>query len=64
MIAEPECHKRNCRWYIGIKNDGTEETERHYCAAFPDMIPDEIAYGDNKHIDPFPNDSGIQYEEQ
>jgi len=32
------------------------------CAAFPDGIPNEIAYGKNKHAKPFPGDHGIQYE--
>ena len=37
---------------MGVKNDGDESTERPYCAAFPDGIPEEIAYGDNKHLKP------------
>jgi len=37
--------------YLGIiQPDGKKElTERNYCRAFPDGIPDGIAYGDNKH---------------
>lgn len=42
--------------------DGTERTERVVCAAFPDRIPDEIAYGDKLHLQPYPGDRGIQYE--
>jgi hypothetical protein len=41
--------------------DGTEATEFVYCKAFPDGIPSEIAYGDNKHLKPYPGDNGIQY---
>ena len=32
------------------------------CEAFPDGIPDEIAYGDNPHTSPFPGDHGIRFE--
>jgi hypothetical protein len=32
------------------------------CAAFPDGIPDEIAYGTVMHNEPYANDHGIQYE--
>ena len=49
MIQEPKCFKRKCKHFIGVKNDGDETTERVYCAAYPDMIPDVIAYGTNKH---------------
>lgn len=52
MIKTPECHKRECKHYLGIKNDGDELTERSYCDAFNDQIPDEIAYGSNKHLKP------------
>ena len=51
MIAEPNCHKRDCKHFEGVKQpDGTEFTEFVYCAAFPDGIPYEISYGDNKHL--------------
>jgi hypothetical protein len=47
---EPNCWKRKCKHYLGIiQPDGTELTERNACKAFPDGIPYEIAYGDNKH---------------
>jgi hypothetical protein len=49
MIQEPKCSKRNCIHFIGVKNDGDETTERVVCAAYPDGIPDVIAYGKNKH---------------
>lgn len=51
MLIEPNCHKRDCRHYIGVKNDGVgdESTERVYCSAFPDRIPDKIAYGNDLH---------------
>ena len=52
MINTPECYKRKCKQYQGIKNDGDELTERPYCKAFTDQIPDDIAYGSNKHLKP------------
>ena len=55
MIAEPNCHKRNCKYFIGVKNDGVEINERVYCKAFLDSIPNEIAYGNNKHLKPLIN---------
>lgn len=62
MLARPQCHIRQCKHFVGAKNDGDETTERVVCHAFPDGIPDEIAYGDNLHLKPFPGDNGIQYE--
>ena len=61
MIREPECSKRECKYYTGVKNDGDETTERVVCEAFPDGIPDEIAYGENDHTEPFEGDSGISF---
>lgn len=50
MIAEPECSKRKCLYFLGVfQKDGDEVTEVVYCTAFPEGIPDEIAYGDDKH---------------
>lgn len=58
-----KCWDRQCRHYAGIRQpDGTERIENHYCRAFPTKIPDEIAYGDNLHLSPYPGDHGIQYE--
>jgi len=63
MITEPVCSKRKCRWFFGVKQDEeVEATERVVCAAFPDGIPEEIAYGDNLHTSPHPGDDGIQFE--
>ena len=68
MLAEPQCSKRKCKHFIGVKSDSTEmepeKNERVVCEAFPDGIPAEIAYGRNKHLKPFPGDNGIQYEKE
>lgn len=62
MLAPPKCDARHCVYYDGVSQpDGTEMTERVVCRAFPEGIPDEIAYGDNKHTAPFPGDHGIRY---
>ena len=65
MIAEPRCHKRRCRHFTGVSQpDGTELSERVVCAAFPDGIPDAIAYKGNLHTRPYPGDHGIQFEKE
>jgi len=66
MIVEPKCSIRNCKHFIGVKQpDGTEHSEIVYCEAFPNKIPDEIAYGNNKHLKPLPNQKNdIVFEEE
>jgi hypothetical protein len=45
MIDTPECFKRRCIHYTGvIQPDGTEQTEKPACKAFPNGIPDKIAF--------------------
>ena len=63
-LVEPvPCSEKRCRHYRGIDQpDGTEATERHVCAAFPQGIPAEIVRGANMHTGPVPGDHGIQYE--
>lgn len=52
MIREPKCSKRKCKYYQGIiKPDGSEKTEQPACQAYPDGIPNDIAYGDDKHLE-------------
>ena len=56
MLEEPKCWIRKCKYYLGIiQPDGTEKTEVNNCEAFPDGIPEEIAYGNNKHLKVLPN---------
>lgn len=69
MLIEPNCFKRKCKNFIGVhgdrdkQNEYREETERVYCKAFSDRIPNEIAYGKNKHLKPLKNQKNkIVYE--
>ncbi len=66
MLAEPRCFQRQCKHYLGIiKSDGTEMTETNHCKAFPKHIPVEIAYGNNLHLKPLPDqDNDIVFEKQ
>lgn len=60
MMMEPKCFTRNCAHFQGV--DGEEPDQVVVCAAFPEGIPDAIAYGMNRHTTPFPGDNGIQFE--
>ena len=63
MLNIPQCYIRNCKHFTGAKQDDSDErTERPVCEAFPDGIPNGIAYGDNKHLKPVEGDHGIQFE--
>jgi len=66
MIFEPKCFTRKCKHYLGvIQSDGTEMTEVNSCEAFPDGIPKDIAYGNNKHLKVLPNQKNdIIYEKK
>lgn len=63
MLLEPRCSERNCIHFQGVRNDGDESTERVFCVAFPDRIPNKIAYGKNKHTRAVKGDHGIRFEE-
>jgi len=59
MLLEPKCWTRHCTHFTGvIQPDGSEESEVNACEAFPNGIPDEIAYGDDLHLDVKPNQVG------
>lgn len=52
MIQEPNCHKRGCKHYLGVAQPNNEEKgERPVCSAYPDGIPEDIAYGSDKHLE-------------
>ena len=60
---QPQCDRRNCKHFMGLEWLGAEEdSETPVCAAFPKGIPDEIAFGDDLHLEPVPGDHGIQFE--
>lgn len=69
-LIQPNCFERQCKHFIGIAQD-PEEKEKEgkdgiqvvNCTAFPKGIPDEIAYGTNKHLVPYPGqENNIVYE--
>ena len=64
MLETPKCWIRKCRHFVGVKQDNEdEETERIVCKAFPDGIPEKIAYGTNQHEKPLPDqENDIVYE--
>ena len=57
MIKEPNCYKRKCLHFIGIQyvDKDVSTAAVSICKAFPEGIPDEIAYRDNMHLKPLPN---------
>ena len=62
MLETPNCFIRHCKHYLGVKRLGEEEiTEVQYCRAFPDGIPGDIAYGDNRHYLAYPGDHGVRF---
>ena len=65
-LSEPKCYARKCKHFIGVKKpkDSVEDGEILVCKAFPNGIPDSIAYGNNKHITSFLEDHGIQFEKE
>lgn len=57
----------NCKHFIGMietPQEGPMEADILLgCKAFPKGIPQPIADDEIKHIEPYPGDNGIQYEE-
>ena len=65
MLKEPRCFTRGCKHFMGVKQDKQEEsTERPICRAFPNGIPNVIAYGQHDHLEAHPGDHGIQFEKE
>lgn len=60
-MIEPKCHQRQCRHFEGAKSVSSTSTDtvKVVCPAFPDGIPDDIAYGSNKHLKPYPGQRGF-----
>ena len=57
----PNCANRGCKHFIGWKGR-YGKAYNLICKAFPKGIPEEIAYGPNLHLKPYPGDHGIQFE--
>jgi len=47
MMSAPKCYDRNCIYYMGHDHVGDKLIQT--CAAYPEGIPDSIAYGDDLH---------------
>lgn len=62
MLREPRCFARQCKHFLGVNDVNQEVEQLVVCKAFPEGIPDEIAYGDDLHLKPVEGDRGIQYE--
>lgn len=69
MLPTPNCYKRECKHFQGVKKDkpGDEATEFYYCPAFPKWpgIPDSIAMGNDEHFEVVEGQTGdTVYEEE
>lgn len=61
-MREPNCSARKCKHFIGVKEDDRPNSpDVVICKAFPEGIPDAIAYGSNPHRSPYQGDHGIQF---
>lgn len=63
-IRAPRCFVRRCHWYGGVKDLASTTGDLmpfyiHVCPAFPNGIPEEIAYGTNKHLTLHPQQVGL-----
>jgi hypothetical protein len=50
QVAPPNCFKRGCKHYDNVAWLG-EMKFIHVCIAFPKGIPEDIAYGNNEHLE-------------
>jgi len=65
QVLAPNCYYRECKHYLGViqpdKDD--EKSQVPNCTAFPKGIPEEISYGDEKHLVKYPEqENDIVYE--
>lgn len=53
MNRPPRCWKRRCKHYIGVVRqvEEDESSEVPVCKAFPEGIPNDIAYGIDPHLE-------------
>lgn len=61
MIDEPRCSARGCRHFEGfvVSEDTNEERdERTCCPAYPEGIPERIAFGTERHTTMQPDQTG------
>ena len=66
MLPEVNCLNRRCKHFLGVTGtDGESEFgEVWNCKAFLDGIPNEIAYGDDLHLEVFEGQmNSITFEE-
>lgn len=63
MIEDPKCFSRRCKHFLGVSSEENEEDQKVICEAFREGIPDQIAYGSDKHMKPLANQTNeIVYE--
>lgn len=51
QVEVAKCDDRGCKYFSGFRKLKSGVIV-NYCKAFPDGIPEAIAYGDNKHLKP------------
>ena len=61
MLVVPRCWERKCKHFEGASS-GPEQDQFVKCAAFPRGVPNDIAYGNDLHLEPQKGDGGITYE--
>jgi len=64
MLTPPQCYLRRCKHYQGVRHlrEADESTEVNYCPAFPEGIPNDIAYGANLHTEPHADQTVVEGE--
>lgn len=62
MLKPPRCYTRKCIHFIGVNGVDDESQDKVVCNAFPEGIPDEVAWGENLHLQMLPGDNGITFE--
>jgi len=56
MMSMPKCYDRNCIHYMG--HDTINDKLVQTCTAFPEGIPDSIAYGEDLHFEVLDGQNG------